>query len=100
MVIFAETTLPALGITAWAVAGLILGWLAGKFFGVSGYGRPFDFVAGLCGGLAGGFLYLLMKETDASASQIALFLNNFAVAVLGACVFIVLGRVLGAGQRG
>src|SRR4051812_5515342 len=100
MAIFAEMPHLAAGISAWLVAGLILGWLAGKLFGVNGYGRIFVCFAALAGALAGGFMFRVIKETDASASNVALFLNNFAVAVLGACVFIALGRALGAGQRG
>src|SRR5262245_26570913 len=99
MAIFAEFAPPAVGITVWVVAGLILGWLAGKLFGISGYGRVFDFVVGFLGALAGGFMFRLIKDKDASMSDLSFFLNNFAVAMLGACIFIVLGRALGAGQR-
>jgi uncharacterized membrane protein YeaQ/YmgE (transglycosylase-associated protein family) len=89
---FAQVALSPGGFIAWAVVGLISGWLAGKVMKGSGYGVVGDVVVGLVGALVGGFVVSLFA-TGATG-----FWGSIVVAFLGACLCIAVVRAI-AGRR-
>lgn len=76
------------GIVAWLVVGLIAGFLAGKFMRGAGFGLVGDIVVGLIGALLGGFVFGLFGTTGEG------FWGSILVAFVGACLLIVLARVV------
>jgi uncharacterized membrane protein YeaQ/YmgE (transglycosylase-associated protein family) len=99
MVMFAEMTLPLYALIGWAAVGLVVGRLAHKVLGAGGYGATFDLVAGLFGGVVGGFLFDVLKTVPSGEGGMARFAQSLTVAALGACLLIFGGRLLGIGQR-
>jgi uncharacterized membrane protein YeaQ/YmgE (transglycosylase-associated protein family) len=76
------------GLIAWAVVGLIAGWLAGMVMKGGGYGVIGDIIVGLIGALVGGFLmgYFVQGPTG--------FWGSIFVAFIGACVLIAIVRAV------
>ena len=100
MVTFAEMGLPLVAALGWVVIGFLIGGGAGKLLAAGGYGPTFDYIAGVVGGLAGGFLFDLFKTGDSSGALTGRFLESLAVAAIVACTAVTGGRLLGLGQRG
>jgi uncharacterized membrane protein YeaQ/YmgE (transglycosylase-associated protein family) len=88
MFLLAEFSLHPGGVIAWLVVGLIAGFLAGKVMQGAGYGLIGDLVMGLIGALVGGFLFGLVF------TGVEGFWGSIVVAFGGACLFIVLARVV------
>jgi len=89
---FAEIAFNPEGFITWIVIGLVAGWLAGKIMKGSGYGILGDIAVGLIGSVVGGFVVgqFLVGTTG--------FLGSIVVALIGACLFIFLLRVI-SGRR-
>jgi uncharacterized membrane protein YeaQ/YmgE (transglycosylase-associated protein family) len=90
--IFAAIVLEPGGIIAWLVVGLIAGWLAGQVMRGGGYGVIGDIVVGLIGSFLGGVLMGIFGRGAYG------FWGRVGVAFIGACVLIVLVRVI-SGRR-
>jgi uncharacterized membrane protein YeaQ/YmgE (transglycosylase-associated protein family) len=86
--LLAQVALSPGGFIAWAVVGLIAGWLAGVVMKGGGYGVIGDIVVGLIGAMIGGFLmgYLVPGVYG--------FWGSIFVAFLGACVLIAIVRAV------
>jgi uncharacterized membrane protein YeaQ/YmgE (transglycosylase-associated protein family) len=89
---FAEIIFSPGGLITWIVIGLVAGWLAGKVMKGSGYGILGDIVVGLIGSVVGGFVVGFFVHGSAG------FIGSIVVAVIGACLFIALVRVI-SGRR-
>jgi len=83
---FAEMTLHPAYITAWAIVGVIAGWLARQIMSSDGYGVG-DMIAGMIGAVIGGFV---AKDFG--------FWSGIAIAFGGACVFIIVSRFMFRGH--
>ncbi len=79
-------------IIAWLLVGLIAGWLAGLMMKGSGYGIIGDIVVGLIGSFLGGLILSFFVEGTAG------FWGSILVALVGACVLIILVRVISGRQ--
>jgi uncharacterized membrane protein YeaQ/YmgE (transglycosylase-associated protein family) len=79
-------------IVAWLLVGLIAGWFAGLMMKGSGYGMIGDIVVGLIGSFLGGLLLSFFVEGTAG------FWGSILVAFVGACVLIILVRVISGRQ--
>jgi uncharacterized membrane protein YeaQ/YmgE (transglycosylase-associated protein family) len=79
-------------ISAWLLVGLIAGWFAGLMMKGSGYGMIGDIVVGLIGSFLGGLLLSFFVEGTAG------FWGSILVAFVGACVLIILVRVISGRQ--
>ena len=79
-------------IIAWLLVGLTAGWLAGLMMKGSGYGIIGDIVVGLIGSFLGGLILSFFVEGTAG------FWGSILVAFVGACVLIVLVRVISGRQ--
>jgi uncharacterized membrane protein YeaQ/YmgE (transglycosylase-associated protein family) len=88
MSVFAAIDLHPGGIIAWLVVGLVAGWLAGKVMKGAGYGLVGDIIVGLIGAVVGGFVFGLYMPGDEG------FWGSIAVAFVGACVLIVIVRMV------
>ncbi|MBI3964922.1 MAG: GlsB/YeaQ/YmgE family stress response membrane protein [Chloroflexi bacterium] len=82
------------GLIAWAIVGLVAGWLAGQFMKGGGYGLIGDLVLGLIGAFVGGFLVSFFV-----AGQTGL-IGSIVVAFIGAVVVIALARALTGTRAG
>jgi uncharacterized membrane protein YeaQ/YmgE (transglycosylase-associated protein family) len=92
MYMFAEIQLNPGGIIAWAVVGLIAGWLAGVMMKGSGFGVVGDVIVGLIGAMIGGFLFGVFVPGTTG------FIGSICVAFLGACVLIFILRAFTSGR--
>jgi uncharacterized membrane protein YeaQ/YmgE (transglycosylase-associated protein family) len=79
-----------MSIIAWIVLGLIAGWLAGVLVHGAGYGIFGDIVLGILGALVGGWITSALLGVDVSGFN----LESLLIAVFGAMVIIVIGRLL------
>ena len=92
MLMFADIHLDPGGIIAWAVVGLVAGWLAGVMMKGGGYGVIGDLIIGLIGAVVGGFLFgILMPGTSG-------FIGSIFIAFLGACLLIFILRAFTSGR--
>jgi uncharacterized membrane protein YeaQ/YmgE (transglycosylase-associated protein family) len=93
MVLFAEMVLFPDGLIAWAVIGLLAGFLAGFVLQPGPLGLVGDATAGVIGAVAGGLVvFLLMGGTTG-------FLVAIAVAAVSASIFIgILRKVMAASE--
>ena len=89
---FAEIALMPGGIIAWAVVGLIAGWLAGMVMKGGGYGVLGDILVGLIGSMIGGFVLSYFVH------GIQGFWGSIFVAFIGACLCIAIVRAI-SGRR-
>jgi uncharacterized membrane protein YeaQ/YmgE (transglycosylase-associated protein family) len=85
---FAEVALAPGGFIAWAVVGLVAGWLAGMVMKGGGYGMLGDVIVGLIGSMIGGFLVGFFVQGNAG------FWGSIVVAFIGACVMIAIVRAI------
>jgi uncharacterized membrane protein YeaQ/YmgE (transglycosylase-associated protein family) len=75
---------------AWAVLGLIAGWIASKIVNKSGEGLLLDIVLGVLGAVVGGWLFNEFGHTGVTG----LNLYSVLVAVVGAVVVLLLYHLL------
>jgi uncharacterized membrane protein YeaQ/YmgE (transglycosylase-associated protein family) len=85
---FAEIALVPGGVIAWALVGLIAGWLTGLMMKGSGYGIVGDIVVGLVGAMIGGFLMSFFVHGSAG------FWGSIVVAFFGACICVAIVRAI------
>jgi uncharacterized membrane protein YeaQ/YmgE (transglycosylase-associated protein family) len=74
-------------IIIWIVFGALVGWVASMVMGGGG-GLVWDIVVGIVGAVIGGFVMNLLGQGGVSGFN----LYSFLVALLGACVLIVIVR--------
>jgi uncharacterized membrane protein YeaQ/YmgE (transglycosylase-associated protein family) len=86
--VFAAIALFPGGVIAWALVGLIAGWLAGLAMRGGGYGVLGDIIVGLIGALVGGFLMSYFVQGTVG------FWGSIFVAFLGACILIAIVRAI------
>jgi uncharacterized membrane protein YeaQ/YmgE (transglycosylase-associated protein family) len=89
---FAEIALMPGGIIAWAVVGLLAGWLAGMVMKGGGYGVLGDILVGLIGAMIGGFVLSYFVQGTQG------FWGSIFVAFIGACLCIAIVRAI-SGRR-
>ncbi len=92
MSLFAEINLAPGGIFAWVLVGLLAGALAGYMTKGGGYGFVVDLVLGLLGALVGGVLFGLLVSGEVG------FWGSIAVAFVGACLVILVVRMVAPGR--
>lgn len=78
-----------MGIIVWIVFGALVGWVASMFMGGGG-GLLSNIIVGVIGALLGGALMNAFGERGISGFNI----YSFLVALLGACILIVIFRAL------
>ena len=74
-----------MSLLAWAVLGIVAGFIASKVVNKTGEGLILDLVLGVVGALVGGWIMSLFGEAGVSG----LNLYSLVVAVLGAIVVLV-----------
>jgi uncharacterized membrane protein YeaQ/YmgE (transglycosylase-associated protein family) len=79
-----------MSIVAWILLGLIAGWLASILVRGGGYGVVGDIILGILGALVGGWITSTLLGVDVSGFN----LESLLIAVFGAVVIIVIGRLL------
>jgi uncharacterized membrane protein YeaQ/YmgE (transglycosylase-associated protein family) len=85
---FADIAMVPGGWIAWALVGLIAGFLAGTVMRGGGFGILGDIIVGLIGSLVGGFV------SGYFIHGVAGFWGSVAVSFVGACILIGLGRLI------
>ncbi|MGO9468259.1 MAG: GlsB/YeaQ/YmgE family stress response membrane protein [Isosphaeraceae bacterium] len=90
--LYAAIVLTPGGVISWLVVGLIAGWLASVLMRGGGYGILGDIAVGLIGSFLGGLLVGFFIDGSVQ------FVGSIVVAFIGACVLIVLVRVI-TGRR-
>lgn len=80
-----------MGILAWIVLGLVAGFLASMAMGGGGYGVIGDIIVGVVGALLGGFLF---GAFTGQPGITGLNLSSILVAFIGACILILLLRLV------
>jgi len=78
-----------MGIIIWIVFGALVGWVASMVMKTGG-GLVWDIVVGIVGAVIGGFIMSLIGQSGVGGFN----LYSFVVALLGACVLIVVVRAL------
>ena len=79
----------------WIIVGLIAGLIASAVVGGIGYGLLGDIVVGMVGALVGGWLFSTLRIS----TPIGGTAGNILVAFVGACLLLVLFRLLKPGRR-
>jgi uncharacterized membrane protein YeaQ/YmgE (transglycosylase-associated protein family) len=79
-----------MSIIAWILLGLIAGWLAGVLVRGGGYGVIGDIILGIVGALVGGWITSTLLGVNISGFN----LESLLIAVLGAIIVIVIGRLI------
>lgn len=79
-----------MGVSAWVVAGLIAGWLAGVTMKGGGYGLVGDIVVGLVGAFAAAWLFAFVVPPD-QPNGLAW---SIIVAAIGAIAFVAVARLV------
>lgn len=79
-----------MSILAWIVLGLIAGWIASNIVSSHGEGLFLDIVLGIVGALVGGWLF----TTFGAVGVTGLNLWSILVAVVGACLFLLIYHAL------
>jgi uncharacterized membrane protein YeaQ/YmgE (transglycosylase-associated protein family) len=83
-------------ILVWVIIGAAAGWLASVIVRGAGYGLVGDIIVGIIGALIGGFLSAtLLGGTGITG----LNLSSFIVAFIGACILLLLLRLVAGGTR-
>jgi len=80
-----------MGVVLWIIMGAIAGWIAGKLMGGGKGGLIRNVIIGIIGANLGGFLATKVFGWDGITG---FNLHSFLVAVGGACLLLVLGRLL------
>ena len=80
-----------MGVVLWIIMGAIAGWIAGKLMGGGKGGLIRNVFIGIIGANLGGFLATKVFGWDGITG---FNLHSFLVAVGGACLLLVLGRLL------
>lgn len=78
-----------MGIILWIIFGALVGWIASMIIN-SEEGLVWDIVIGILGSIIGGFIMNLVGENGVGGFN----LYSFLVAILGACVLILIVKVL------
>lgn len=78
-----------MGIILWIVVGLLAGWATGKIMKGSGYGFWADMLLGLCGSLAGRFLFGLVGFAKYGG-----LVYSLIVAIVGSVILVFLFRLI------
>ena len=89
----AAIVLEPAGVAGWIIVGLISGWLACKLMDAPSYGMGGDLFLGSLGGLLGGVLVGIFV---AGTPQ---WWISLLVALIGACLFIGVGRTVAAARN-
>lgn len=76
-------------IIIWIVFGALVGWVASLVMGGNG-GLIWDIIVGIVGAVIGGFIMNLLGQSGVGGFN----LYSFLVALLGACVLIVIVRAV------
>ena len=76
-----------MGVIIWIVFGALVGWVASMVMGSEG-GFILDVVVGILGAVIGGFIMSFLGQGGVGGFN----LYSFLVALLGACVLIVIVR--------
>ncbi len=87
---FAALYLVPDGLIAWAIVGMLAGWLAGTITRAKGFGCFGNLIIGLVGSAIGGFLFTLLGVNGRTG-----FFGSVAVATFGAIVLLILSRLAG-----
>ena len=88
-----------MSLLAWAVVGLLAGWLAGRVLGTERRGCLATMVIGIIGAFIGGALYRWVRGDDAEVLD-EFDLASILVAFLGSCVLLlVLQAIEGRSRR-
>jgi uncharacterized membrane protein YeaQ/YmgE (transglycosylase-associated protein family) len=82
---FANLVVEPTWIAAWVCSGLAMGWLAGRVTEEPSYGSIVDLFLGAIGGLLGGLAYGFFKSDSGLG-------GSTVMAIIVACVFLVVGR--------
>ena len=85
---FASVVFDPGSIAAWLVVGLISGWLIGTVREPPSYGQGGDLLLGALGACLGGFGMGFFADSNPA------FWNTMLAALLGACLFIGVGRFI------
>ncbi len=88
--LFASFALHPQSVAAWIVIGLVVGWLAGKVMEYPSYGIIGDLALGAIGAFVGGGGLGFFGEGEPS------FWIGLVTALVGACVFVGVGRAVAA----
>ena len=88
--LFASFALSPQGIAAWLCIGAAIGWLAGKVMEYPTYGIIGDLILGVIGAVVGGGGLGFFSEGEPS------FWIGLVTALVGACVFVGVGRAVAA----
>lgn len=78
-----------MGVLIWIIFGALVGWIASMIMKTGG-GLVFDIVVGISGALIGGFIMNFFGQSGVGGFN----LYSLLVAILGACVLIVIVRSL------
>lgn len=78
-----------MGIILWIVIGLLAGWATGKIMKGAGYGFWADMLLGLCGALAGRFLFGLVGFSRSGG-----LIYSLIVAIIGSVILVFLFRLI------
>lgn len=87
-----------LGCFAWAVAGLIGGWLAGLIVRGRGYGCIGDILLGIAGAFVAAILLQIFAPPGFTGGQVFGFIGTTVLAFLGALLLALLGRLIGGSR--
>ncbi len=79
-----------MSIIAWIILGLIAGFIGSKIVNKTGEGLAIDLILGVVGALVGGFLF----NQFGAAGVTGLNLYSLVVAVVGAVILLVVGRMV------
>lgn len=79
-----------MSIIAWIILGLIAGFIGSKIVNKTGEGLVIDLILGVVGALVGGFLF----NQFGAAGVTGLNLYSLVVAVVGAVILLVVGRMV------
>lgn len=79
-----------MSILSWIVLGLIAGWIASNLVNSRGEGLFIDIVLGIVGALVGGWLFTTFGVVGVTGLDVW----SVLVAVLGACLFLMIYHAL------
>jgi len=84
---------PARGVIAWVVIGLLAGWLAGHLTRGRGFGCVVDVILGLVGAVIGGWIFTRLGVGGYG------FWWSLAAATVGAVLLVAVARLFAGGER-